>query len=370
MGQSKPHLMASMARLFFGTPIFLLFGVIFLETAHHSAVTAFFAGLVLAVGLRWLVLGLWGLAKPIPPRPKTYGTALLFALLLGLTGPTLSSGFLKVLEPAKWEVVSQSQDPSVWRREYEEKIPESLRRAEFNSRYAQVRCAHAVKNRDYKTMREVADDVFGAQAAHYDEATRTTVAKAFQDLFRGGLATIKPSKLADPKMQAAFKKVLEAIASNPTRRIALEFKATGGVGPSPADQTFLSNLNHQYAKLKVTPVGDAFGPLAEGRRAQETRTALQNGLSAVAPPELLTVYLADKGASQEDIRFQVAAGIERLPGFYVQSSDANQPESFLYKLKVNWKFAIVLDGKPLGAFSPTSPTRWTPPTLTGHPIPL
>lgn len=346
----KPGCLANGGRLFLSS-MFLLPGIVLYFIAGWEGIPqSLFFALLFTLGLRWGVLGLMGFFKPLPPRAATYGSAIGLAVLMALAGPTVSNSYYAKKEPDAWLKVSAVPQTSVWERDYNKVIPEKFRRAEWASRYAEVRCKEALANKDFKAMRAVAVDIFSDKAKLYDEQSRKAVQTAYRELFADGLASIKPTKLANPKMVAAFKKALDAVAANPLRRLVLVVDAQGSPGPIPDDKGFMAGLQPQYAKLPILAVGDAFGPKSESRRAQTTRTAIQGSLNAVIPPDLAEVELSQEKPGPQDVLFKIEAQVKRIPGFYVNSSD-NVPDAFLYKMEAHWKFRVVVDGKPLGEFA-------------------
>lgn len=342
--------MVNAYRLTLGAMLTLPGIVLYFISGWEGIGPSLFFSVLFTFGARWGLLGLLGFVKPVPPRMVTYGVATALAVVMALAGPSVSNSYHRGNEPKAWLKVADVPETDVWRVEYLNAVPEPFRRPEWASRYAEMRCQEALEKADYKTMREVAAEVFGANSKDYDDKVRESVQKAYQELFTKGLAAIKPTKLADSEMTAAFRKSLEAIASNPTRKILLHFEAKGGVGPIPSDKAYMSDLKPEYAKLPILPVGEAFGPKSESRRASNTRQAIQDSLDAVIPPDLAAVELATDKGDPQDVHFWINAEIKRLEGFYVNSSN-NVPDAFLYKVEVYWKFRILVDGKPLGEFS-------------------
>lgn len=347
---NKPGCLANGARLAggstFALPGLVLYGI----ASWEGVVQSFIFALVFALGLRWGVLGLMGFFKPLPPRRATYAAAVGLAAVMALAGPTLSDSYHKSQEPKAWLKVSEVDQTAVWDEHYIRQVPERYRRPEWASRFAEVECEEALQIGDFGKMREVALRVFNDDSKTYDDQVRKHVQSAYKELFARGLKSIKPTKLANPEMTAAFKKALEAIAGNPNRRLLLKVDAKGGVGPTAADKAYMSDLSPEYAKLPILAVGDAFGPPAEARRANSTRDAIQSSLNAVIPADLASIELATGKPSPEDVQFLIDADIRRLDGFYINSSN-DVPDAFLYKMEVFWKFRVVVDGKTVGDFS-------------------
>lgn len=347
----KSHWFFCLLRLFFGSLFMMLPGfALYLQEGYESVATAGFFGGLFCFGVRWVILGLVGFFRPLPARGKTYGAALGGTVLLAMAGPSVSRSYHVSREPGVWAEVSASKDPHRWREDYIKSIPEPYRRKDWLSRYGEARCARALDANDLKELRTLSQEAFVSQATQYDDQARKAIGQAYFEVFQKGLAAVKPTKLADPKLSAALQAVLKSLSEKPTRHIYLHFQCQGVPGKIPQDAEFLASLaDPKAAKLPIQAVGDAFAATAQARRAQAARDAIQASLDQVCPKDLIALELAPKEASPDDVNFSVSAQVRRLPGFYVNSEN-NVMESLLYKVEVAWSFKVEVAGQEAGRF--------------------
>ncbi len=347
----KPGCIATFCRLFFGFLTGLLGLQLYIESSYEGIFpTAMFFAFLLAVGARWFVLGLLGLVKPLPPRKLTWGLAGIVMLVLGFLGPTVSSAYQKSQEPVRWKAVEGSKDPARWQKEYRNKVAAPFRRADYLSRECEAICDQAKKQSNFEVIRSQAQLAFVTRPKDYDDGARKAISEAWAQLQAQGLGRVRPTKLADPALSAAFKDVLEALAANPTRKVQLHYEAEGGLAALPQDKQFFTQIDPKYRKLKIEPVGEAFSANAHKRRAGQVCAALQTSFNAVWPKGMMNILVApgDKELPG-DVNFWVHATVHRIPGFYT-NSDAGKITSLLYKCEVQWLFRITMNGKEIGKF--------------------
>lgn len=350
MEAKKPGCLPSAARLFI-SPIVVFIGIVaYLEYGYSGPVGALFGAICIALAVRWFLLGLLGLARPLPARAKTYGAAAGLAVLLVLLGKPVSSSYLKGREPECWKKVLGTDSEEFWKREYDEKVPPEFRRAEYTSRRSDMICADALKNKDFRKIREQAQKTFGEDSKEYDDQARQKVSAAYHQLLQDGLKTLKPTKLADKEMTEAFRKMLEAIGDKPTRLLYFHFEASGTLGKTPADAEFLSNLRAPYNKLPVLGVGDAFSKERYERRSVDVKQAIQESFDSVWPKGMLSLEPSTPEPRPDDVHMYVKARVHRIPGFYVNTNEKNKPDAFLYKCEVAWQCRVVVQGKEAGSF--------------------
>lgn len=345
----KPGCFMSLFRLTLGFFFTLMGFQLLLENGYEGVgVSAVFA-CFLALGVRWGLLGLLGLVKPLPPRKITYGAALVAMVVLALAGPTISTSSQKSKEPVAWKTVESSKDPAVWQLEYANKIKPPFRRKEFTSRECEAIVADALANNNFSVVRQQTKNVFG-DSVTYDDQCRKFISESWTKLQEEGLKKVKPTKLADPTLTAAFQQVLEALAANPNRKVQLHYQASGSLAGMPQDKEFFANIDPKYQKLPVIATGEAFGEEAHKRRAGQVSAALLNSFNAVWPVGMMEIEVAP-GPKEipSDVNFWVDAKVQRIRGFYTNSED-NKITSLLYKCEVVWQFRITQDGKEIGKF--------------------
>ena len=350
-GPTKPGCFATLCRLFFGFVLSLLGYQLYTESSWEGIfpVSMFFA-VMLMLGVRWLFLGLLGLVKPLPPRKLTWGLALVAALGLGCIGPTISTNYQKSTELAQWKKVEGSKDPILWQTDYHNKVAKPFRRAEYLSRECEAICDKAFKQNNFEVIRSQADLAFVTNPKSYDDKARAAISDYWSKLQEAGLKNVKPTKLADPALSAAFKDVLETLAANPSRKVQLHYAAEGTLATLPEDKQFFAQIDPQYRKLPVIPVGDAFSPVAHQRRAGQVSGALQTSFNAVWPKGMMNILVAkDAKEVPGDVNFWVQAKVNRIPGFYTNTEN-KKINALLYKCEVQWLFRITRDGKEIGKF--------------------
>ena len=345
----KPGCFMSLFRLTLGFFFTLMGFQLLLETGYKGVGVAAVFACFLVLGLRWGLLGLLGLVKPLPPRKVTYGAALIGIVVLALAGPTISSSSQKANEPVCWKKVEASKDPAVWLLEYENKIQPDFRRKEFTSRKCEAIVADALAKNNFSVVRQQTKNVFG-DSVTYDDQCRKFISESWTKLQEEGLKKVKPTKLADPTLTAAFQQVLEALAANPNRKVQLHYQASGSLAGMPQDKEFFANIDPKYQKLPVIATGEAFGEEAHKRRAGQVSAALLNSFNAVWPVGMMEIEVAP-GPKEipGDVNFWVDAKVQRIRGFYTNSED-NKITSLLYKCEVVWQFRITQDGKEIGKF--------------------
>lgn len=347
----KPGCFATLCRLLVGFVTGLLGLQLYLESSWEGIFpTAMFFALLLVVGGRWFLLGLWGLVRPLPPRKLTWALAGLGIVVLGCIGPTISTAYQKSNEPTHWKIAEASQDPTVWQMEYKNKVAPPFRRAEYLSRECEAICQRALKQNNFEVLRAQADLAFVTQPTRYDDGARKTISQCWASLQEAGLKKVKPTKLADPTLSAAFKIVLEALADNPSRKVQLHYSTQGSLGGLPQDRQFFAQIDPKYQKLPITKVGDAFSADAHQRRAGQVCSALRTSFDAVWPKGMMNILVAQNSKELAgDVNFWVQARVNRIPGFYT-NSDGGKITSLLYKCEVQWLFRITMDGKEIGQF--------------------
>ncbi|MFN8613962.1 MAG: hypothetical protein U0931_40895 [Vulcanimicrobiota bacterium] len=347
---AKPGIFASLFRLFLGFIFTLLGYQLYLESSWESVgVSAFFAFL-LVLGVRWGLLGMLGFARPLPPRKITYGAALAGMVLLSLVGPTVSTSYQKSNEPVAWKKVETSKDPVLWQMEYANKVAVPFRRKEYRSRECEATCADALTKNNFTVLRSQAQLAFVTSPADYDDQCRKFISESWSKLQTEGLKKVKPTKLADPTLTAAFQHVLEVLAANPSRKVQLHYKAEGGLGKLAEDKDFFADLAPKYQKLPIIATGEAFDEGAQKRRAGQVAAALRNSFDAVWPKGMLEISTASEATEvPSDVNFWVEARIQRIRGFYTNSED-DKINALLYKCEVIWQFRITQDGKEIGKF--------------------
>ncbi|MBX3171793.1 MAG: hypothetical protein KF760_30560 [Candidatus Eremiobacteraeota bacterium] len=348
---SKPGIFATLCRLCFGFITGLVGLQLYLESSWEGIFpVAMFFAFLLVVGGRWFLLGLLGFVMPLPPRKLTWGLAGLLMLALGCIGPTVSSAYQKSQEPVRWKAVAGSKDPVAWQIEYRNKVAEPFRRTEYLSRECEAICDKALKHSDFEVIRSQAQLAFVSNPKDYDDGARKAISEAWSRLQAEGLKRVKPTKLADPALSAAFKDVLEALAANPSRKVQLHYEAEGSLAALSQDKQFFSEIDPKYRKLPIVPVGDAFSAEAHKRRAGQVCSALQTSFNGVWPKGMMNIQVApgDKELPG-DVNFWVHATVHRIPGFYT-NSDEGKITSLLYKCEVQWLFRITMDGKEIGKF--------------------
>jgi hypothetical protein len=351
VGAVKPGCFATLCRLFFGFVTGLLGIQLYLESSWEGIFpTAMFFAFLLVVGFRWFLLGLLGLVKPLPPRKMTWGLAALAIAVLGCLGPTVSTNYQKSNEPLHWKIAMDSKEPNVWQMEYHNKVATPFRRDEYLSRESDAICQKALKQNNFETIRRQADLAFVSNPKAYDDAARKTISDCWTKLQEAGLKTVKPTKLADPALSAAFKDVLEALAANPSRKVQLHYSAQGSLAALPVDKQFFAEIDPKYQKLPITPVGGAFNADAHQRRAGQVCGALQTSFNAVWPKGMMNILVSKEAKEVPgDVNFWVQAKVNRIPGFYT-NSEGNKITSLLYKCEVQWLFRITMEGKEIGKF--------------------
>lgn len=346
---SKPSVLSRLIRLSFGFVLGLFGLFLYIDSSHEALIVAFFAAFLSAFGLRWFILGIVGLLRPLPARKITVGVALLSTVVLGLAGPGLSTAYHRANEPKCWEAANGAKNEKTWQEEYSRKIPVAFRRPEYLSRVSEAICADGLAEKNFFKIRFQAENAFVKEPAKYDDQARKVIGAAWRQMLDDGLKSLKPSKLADPKMTAAFQQVLKALEEKPTRRLLLHFKATGTLQKMPQDQRFFASLPPQYAKLPVLPVGDAFGAEAHARRSRDVIAAMQHSFDSVWPKGMMQMDPAPSKPSPDDVNFWVEAKVHRIPGFYTNTEGA-KITSLLYKCDVTWSFRIEVKGKEAGSF--------------------
>lgn len=345
---SKPGCAATLCRLFFGFMTGLVGLQLYLESGYEGIFpVAMFFAFLLAVGGRWFLLGLFGLAKPLPPRKLTWGLAGITMLVLGCLGPTVSSSYQKSQEPVRWKAVEGSKDPVRWQTEYHNKVAEPFRRADYLSRECEAICDKAAKESNFTVLRNQAQLAFVTNSKDYDDGARKAISEAWAYLQAEGLKKIKPTKLANPALSAAFKQVLEALAANPTRKVQLHYDAEGSLASLPQD----AEINPKYKKLEIIPVGEAFQEEAHKRRAGQVRAALQSSFDTVWQKGMMDIQLAPGDAEVAgDVNFWIHAKVHRIPSFYINTDANEKPNALIYKCEVEWRFRITRDDKEIGQF--------------------
>ena len=346
---ARPKIAATLARLLAGAFLCFLGLLCYLESSHEGFVPALFFGLMVALGGRWVVLGILGLGRPLPPRKFSYAAALVLALVLMGAGPAASAAYYKAIEPGCWVAVKDAKEDVTWRKEYTGKVARPFRRPEYLSRQCEAICQDALRERNFHKIRFQAEKAFVENKDQYDDQARAAISSAWKELIDEGLRAIKPTKLADPRMQAAFQEVLKSLEDRPTRKIYLHFEATGSLGAIPQDKSFFDGLDPKYARLKVLSVGDAYGAEAHARRGAEVISAIQKTFDAVWPAGMLQIQSVSKAASEDDVHFWVQARVSRIPGFYT-NSEKGKISSLLYKCEVAWRVRVVLQGHEAGRF--------------------
>jgi hypothetical protein len=348
----KPGIFSNLMRFGAGSMLLLTFSVAYLISGHEGIPVSIFFGIASALGMRWIVLGVVGFGRPLPPRSLSYGVAVGLGALVGLAGPTISDGYHKSNEPKRWAAVTNLSTLEEWRKNYESQVPQAYRRKEYKSRRCESVCAEALRTKNVHLMRAEVDRVFVSAAADYDDAARKTFGAAYHSLFEEGLKKIQPTSLADPKMQSAFRSVLKALEEDPSRRLMFHYEASGDLTKLAIDNTWKSTLSDPaMAKLPTLEPGDAFSPESHRRRREEVMGAIQNSLDSVFLKGLLSLEVADPKCKPDSIHFWVQAKIIRKPGFYISSNEKGVRDALLYKAEVAWKFRLTQGEKELGSFN-------------------
>lgn len=350
--QQGPSKLGSLLRFLIGGFLALIGAVGWIQQSCILIAVGFLFAVFCCLGLRWIVLGLLGLAGKSFPRSRTYGAALIGAVLLTLMGPSLSRSFWASEEPRYWNKVKDSHDPKVWHEDYEKAVPQAVRRAEYPSRFAEARAQKAISDKDFGQLRSIWGQLHEGQKEKYDDASRAFVTKAYDTLFQEGLAKIQSAKGADPKLQRGFAELLSDLKKNPTKAIVLDFKFEGGVGSHPADKVALERSTE---KVPILPLGDSLAAQAIERRKSQTLKDLEAAFDGVFPKGLLDLEKIPNGVAEQHVRIAIVAKCSRLPGFYVNGKEKNgkfTATDFLYKMSVNWRCQLIgLGGKKLAEFS-------------------
>lgn len=347
----KPGCLANGLRLAVGFVLTLMGMQLYPEQGWTGAGASFVFALFLTLGVRWLVLGFMGFARPLPTRKLTYGLAAALAVVLALVGVPVSKAYHRSNEPRAWDKVKDSKEPEVWRQLYVNKVGQPFRRAEWRSRQCEAFVAKALATDNFHMIRNQADQAFVKDPKGYDDAARQSIREAWAAMQQKGLAKVKPTKLADARMVGAFKQVLADLADNPSRKVYLHFKAQGTLAKIPADQSLLANAPAQYRKLPVLAVGEAFSPKSHERRRGTVRADLQKCFDSIWPAGMLSIEPANPpDQAADDVHLWLEAQVRRIPGFYTNTKN-NQIVALLYKCEVAWKFRLVSRGKELGSFN-------------------
>jgi hypothetical protein len=346
----KPGILATLCRLVVGFFTGLLGLSVYLDSGWEGLAPSLFFSLMLVAGARWFLLGLIGFVMPLPSRTVTWGLAMLLMLVLGFAGPTVSAAYQRSQEPNHWKEVEGSHDPVVWQREYKNKVGWPFRRPGWLSRQSEAICLDALQKNNFETIRDQARRAFVEDPKAYDDGARKAISEAWSHLQAEGLSKVKPTRLAEPRLTAAFKKVLDGLAVNPARKVQLHFDAEGSLAALPQDKQFFADLDPKYKRLSVTAVGGAFSQKSHQRRAAQVQSALQSSFDAVWPKGMLSIVEAPSPKDVPgDVNFWVHAVVHRIPGFYT-NSDEGKVTSLLYKCEVQWAFRITMDGKEIGKF--------------------
>lgn len=348
--ERKPSKLYGLFRLFIGTLVAWMGWSLLLENGYEGVAVSFFFALMLALGARWMLVGLAAVMGTSFRRAVSYGLAFVAALAAAVAGPMMSNPFNKSKEAKIWGQVGSSTDYDLWRKEYTAQVPQAFRRPEYRSRMAEALCAYASQNGKYGQLRQEALYAFDTDRAAYDDQARQTISETYRKLFTEGLKKIPPSKNADPKLQAAFQKMLQSLSTDPTRRVLLRYEARGKLGPHPSDKQFLADIaSDPRSKLPIEAPGDAYTEKAERHRQSNVLNAFQKAFEAAFPKDLFQLQPDDGKARKDDIILTITSDLHRKTGFYTNSID-NKPVSLLYKFDVDWNFAIVDGGEPLGRF--------------------
>lgn len=347
----KPGCLANGLRVSVGFVLTLMGMQLYPEQGWTGAGASFVFALFLTLGVRWLILGLLGFARPLPARKLTYGLAAALAVVLALVGVPVSKAYHRSNEPRAWAKVQGSKEPEVWQQLYVNKVGEPFRRSEWRSRQCEAYVAKALASENFAMMRLQAENAFVKYPQNYDDQARQSIREAWTALQKKGLSKIKPTKLADARMVAAFQQVLADLADNPSRKVFLHFKAQGTLANIPADQSMLANAPAQYRKLPILAVGEAFSPQSHERRRGTVRADLQKCFDSIWPPGMLAIQpTLPSDQAADDVHFWLEAQVQRIPGFYTNTKN-NQIVALLYKCEVAWKFRLVSRGKELGSFN-------------------
>lgn len=347
----KPGLLANFFRLGLGFITGLLGMALYQESSWRGFLAAAAFAFLLVLGVRWGLLGVMGFLRPLPPRKTSYGLALLAMVVLTGIGPTFSAAYQKSHEPDHWGKALAAKDPSIWQKEYRNKVGEPFRRAEYLSRECEAYCARGLATHNFEMIRQQSELAFVKNPKSYDDQARKAVSDAWAQLQAEGLKKVKPTKLADPALAQAFKAVLEALAANPSRKVQFHYEASGALDKLAGDKQFFSSIDPKFRSLPILPTGEAFSPEAHVRRAGEVRVALQTSFDAIWPKGMLELLASQQDAENEgDVNFWVKAQVRRIPGFYT-NTEKGKINALLYKCEVLWTFRITLAGKELGRFS-------------------
>jgi hypothetical protein len=346
----KPSKLGGFFRLFFGFPLAIMGLALFLEESHKGVGNALVFALFLVLGARWLLVGAAAFVGKSFSRKATYGPALALAAAMALAGPALSRSYLKGQEAKLWTEVTSSNSYNEWKDTYLKKIPEELRRAEYRSRFAEAACKQVRMTSDYKLLREQAQLAFQDEREKYDDKARQTISETYKALFAEGLKKLPDPKRADPKLHTAFRQMLQSLSSDPTRRVVLRYEARGVLGPQPSDRQYLASLGaNPLAKKPVEAPGDAYTEKAHDRREANVLSVFNKAFGGAFHSYLFNLQRDDGKPQKGDITLTVTSDLHRKEGFYTNSVD-EQVVSLLYKFDIDWNFAIVDGGKPLGRF--------------------
>jgi len=366
--RTGPSKGVGLLKVLLGLCLSLSFAGALVAIGHEGLVAGAILGVLMGLGLRWIVTGGANLAgKNIPVLPSL-AFIVVGGVLGAVGGPASSAAYWQSYEKSKWdEMVSYNTGyVSLWQwdAEYFDMIPPKFQRDEAPGMRKFVEVKSSIQN---SNLVEVRAHVYDIQVNHKDEPHYA----AALDLAAGELKRKYDEVLAklakpggdtagagefpvDEDLRKAFTEVLTDLARAPTADVHVVFKNSSDFAPPDGDEYGLraeAEYVKKTLKLPVTdppyviPQGAAFSPAYDKARRASFMSVSSEAFRQVFDANLLSLTALEDGVSREGkFVLEVSAHTWREPSYYHYTSpqlDGSKVlKGFAFSIQVNWELKL------------------------------